>query len=73
MNRLDTEITGEEPAMPHFHHEGRSGLSIRQQFAMAAMQGFSANPNFQTTSFSTIAEYSVQQADALIAELNKSK
>lgn len=66
---MNTEITGEEPSMPHFHHEGRSGMSIRQHFAMEAMKGLiSFQGDYEPQ---RIAAKAVKFADALIAELNK--
>lgn len=71
-------ITGNEPAMPI--KDEACGLTIRQQFAMAAMQGMLANANGCMTQGSsrsfnpeTLATCAVNQADALITELNKQK
>ena len=78
-------ITGNEPAMPHPKHEGKSGLSIREEFAARAMQGIVSgnysNLDFQKymkeyaneskITFSTlIAKLSIEYADSLIAQLN---
>ncbi len=49
---------------------GDYGLTIRAEFAKAAMQGLLANP---LVSSGGVAEYAVQQADALIAALNQPK
>lgn len=79
----NNKITGNEPAYPIV--DENQGLTIRQQFAMAAMQSqvaLLANENFRNgvdllaknsgkVSEEIIAELSVKQADALIAELNK--
>jgi hypothetical protein len=48
-------------------------LTKREAFAMAAMQGFCANPGeqFVRASVDIIAEFSVGQADALLSELAK--
>lgn len=92
----NNKITGNEPATAckstadsgtllgevDIHH---TGLTIRQQFAMAAMQsqiGLLAHEYFRRgieltsessskTSEEVIARLSIIQADALIAELNK--
>lgn len=48
--------------------EQRPSLTIRQAFAMAAMQGLLATDAFFAQE---AAEAAVQCADALIAELNK--
>lgn len=85
------KITGNEPAMPQISEVLTSvymdtpatlivstpGLTIRQQFAMAAMQGFCAVSNkgeyISTEDMAgACASLSVKFADALINELNKS-
>lgn len=45
------------------------GLSKREYFAGLAMQGLSAEPS--TSSTASIAKWSVEMADALLAELEK--
>lgn len=49
------------------------GLTIRQHFAAMAMQGFcsAGYGDFNSNHVEAIAKFSVEQADALIAELNK--
>lgn len=49
-----------------------AGLTKREQFAMAAMQGLCANNN-EYTSFEHLANSAVQHADALLAELERTK
>jgi hypothetical protein len=49
------------------------GLTTRELFAAMAMQGFCANASMTDNTPGEIARYSTGQADALIAELNKSK
>ena len=53
--------------------EAQSGLTKREYFAALAMQGFSANGNddLAIKPAKLIASWAVEQADALIAELNK--
>ena len=52
-----------------FHQEG---LTKRELFAAMAMQGCCSNYNiWSNTSAREIAGHAVEQADALIAELNK--
>ena len=48
-------------------------LTRRDQFAMAAMSGWNANPETipNNNDYEYIASISVSQADALIAELDK--
>jgi hypothetical protein len=83
------KITGNEPAYPINDDAGYpsyltvvngsepkcTGLTIRQQFAMAAMQGILSNPATvqNIRSDMQMAEWSVQNADALIAELNRTE
>lgn len=63
-------ITGNEPAMPHPNHEGRSGLSIREHFAAMAMASDDYDVPY-IEAYEGRAKYWVAKADALIAELNK--
>lgn len=70
------KITGNETAYPTMDINGErnlelhsQGLTIRQQFAMAAMQGLLSSPR-QYTVLDWIVHNSVEIADALIAELN---
>ena len=44
---------------------------LHDQFAMAAMQGMSANPNREEWTFAQVAEWAYKQADAMIAEREK--
>lgn len=48
-----------------------TGLTVRQEFAKAAMQGFCANPAVDTWDSAKTARVSAEYADALIDELNK--
>ena len=50
----------------------RFGLTKREYFAALAMQGLLSHPGTQAT-VDHVAQYSVQMADALIAELSKEK
>ena len=78
------KITGNEPAMPVIESKDSvsidPGLTIRQQFAMVAMQGILSKESWaeriHTESGSAtlaidIAQASVKMADLLIEELNK--
>ncbi len=48
------------------------GLTKREYFAAMAMQGICANSSLaERSSYNSFAEWSVQQADALIEALNK--
>ena len=49
------------------------GLTKREYFAAIAMQGFISILGSSYTSTTRIAEYSIEAADALIKELNKTK
>jgi hypothetical protein len=83
-------ITGNEPANPIVNSDGFPsyaenlnsgkpeciGLTIRQQFAMTAMQGLCANylrENVTGWNVKTYAVEAVELADALIAELNRTE
>lgn len=50
------------------------GLTKREMFAMAAMQGFlGANINWNKTGFDDVCHDAVKCADALLAELERTK
>lgn len=72
----NNNITGNEPAMPEpitaggYRGNGNTGLTIRQQFAMAAMQGILANDVSVKLNSWDVAIIAVKNADKLIAELN---
>jgi len=51
----------------------QEGLTKREYFAGLAMQGMMANQNLTSTENDTIAKWSVDMADALLAELEKTK
>jgi hypothetical protein len=55
---------------PHYVETVQQGLTKREMFAMAAMQGFCSNP---MVSYKSLAEYAVETADSLLAELEKTK
>jgi hypothetical protein len=46
-------------------------LTKREMFAMAAMQGLLASPDYLTLKWETIADYSVDAADALLTKLKE--
>jgi len=48
----------------------QTGMTKREAFAMAAMQGYLGNSNFRGTQ-SALAKASIESADALLAELEK--
>lgn len=48
-----------------------NGLTKREAFAMAAMQGLCAAPDSGQWKAGQIANYAIEQADALITALNK--
>jgi len=74
------KITGNEPAYAKsafYHPDGgidpsQTGLTIRQQFAMAAMQAVVSWGN-ENSSIEQDISLSVKYADALIAELNRTE
>lgn len=62
---------GSSAAAPWGHNDVEHGLTKRELFAAMAMQGLCANPEGYSLKPDHIAELSVSQADALIAELCK--
>ena len=54
------------------YYQGEAGLTKREYFAALAMQGIIAQPDeaARLMDYSQRAEFSVNQADALIAALN---
>lgn len=71
-----TVKNGDMPAMPVFpdtetgHAAAFRGLTKREQFAMAAMQGFCTDGNMNTDNIPVVA---VRVADELLAELERTK
>lgn len=60
---------GKQPAFPVDNLEaafGSQGLSKREWFAGLAMQGMLCNPKNDRDSGDTLAEYSIEYADALL-------
>ena len=51
---------------------GQQGLTKREMFAMAAMNGIMSNSNDRYT-YEQLAGHAVAQADALLSELEKQK
>jgi hypothetical protein len=49
------------------------GLTKREYFAGLAMQGMMANQGLNSYENNTIAKWSIEMADALLAELDKPK
>ena len=64
------------PAFPQGYLDGPevdpSGMSLRAWFAGMAMQGLITNPD-TVSEVEIVAKFSIQYADALIAELEKEK
>ena len=63
-----TDTSG--PAYPQDRGTILPGLTIRQRAAIAAMQGFCANPDLDWVE-ERVAKRAIQQADALLLELAK--
>jgi hypothetical protein len=57
------------PAFPHAHedYEFQHGMSLRDYFAAAALQGLLANPEASATG-SKLAAYAYRNADAMLSE-----
>lgn len=68
---MTTKKLGSEPAYPLDGAGAPTGLTIRQEFAKAAMQGLMSYPHDRGTQVSSLAEVAVHAADALLAELQK--
>ena len=58
------------PAYPCAASQEFKGLTIRQAYAMAAMQGFLSNPAMRFSSTSDLPILCYEQADAMIAHEN---
>lgn len=53
--------------------DGMIRKALRQEFAKAAMQGMVAHPDSETIPADRIADCAVEQADALMAEMEKGR
>ena len=66
-----------DPVFPNFKAEdwaySSGGLTKREEFAKAAMQGLLADANNVEIEMGQLARDAIRAADALIAELNKEK
>ena len=71
------QINPDAPAYPLFngHPDAGDGLTVRQAFVLAAMQGLLASNRpyncIDERDLETIARLAVKMADAQIAELNR--
>lgn len=57
-------MNADEPAFPFEHC---TGLTKREEFAKAAMQGILANPEYR----GDVVDYAICKADEMLAELEK--
>jgi hypothetical protein len=64
---------GFSSAFPVPNEALQDGLTKREYFAAMAMWGYNANPQHAMTNFSKIAEWSVNDADALLKALAESE
>ncbi len=64
---------GDDPAYPTIDPENPAvdGMTIREAFVKAAMQGTCASNEYGDMGYQMCAEHAVAQADALLAELAK--
>ena len=67
----DMPVSSSMVSTDKFTFKPIGGLSKRELFAMAAMQGILSDPNYSYVGADTIASYSVEAADALLAKLDK--
>lgn len=67
-------MNANEPAFPRYYGDGtaKDGLTKREWFAGLALQGLFSGMNFSIAT-PEIAKMSVEAADALLAELEKTK
>ncbi len=56
-----------------FKNYAKESRQLRERFAGMAMQGILSNPNIEESDMQTFAKSSVLLADALIAELERTK
>jgi hypothetical protein len=70
MPQNNSEALCRQTGMPHYAH---SGLTKREMFAMAAMQGLLSADADRVVTEIEIADWSVRQADALLAVLERTK
>lgn len=74
MNKENSRAAVATKVAPLTSSEPQSDIDwgrVRIDAAIAAMQGFNANPAFETTTIYKIVDWSITQADALIAKLKK--
>jgi hypothetical protein len=50
-----------------------TGMTIRQQFVMAAMQGLCANPELTRHPATRMSQWAVEQADVALAEEERTR
>ena len=57
------------PAFPHWNcaENTTGGMTLRDYFAAAALQGMLANPDFNGASDAAVAGFAFRQADAMLA------
>ena len=67
----DMPVSSSMVSTDKFTFKPIGGLSKREQFAMAAMQGILSDPTCSNTGMERIASYSVEAADALLAKLDE--
>ena len=71
---MEENTNGNKPINPTTSDTYLKGLSKREYFAAIAMQGLLANPNISGYhAINFISEHSVQQADSLLKQLEKTK
>ena len=59
------------PIGNHTQHQAKYGLTKREYFVAMAMQGMLSSDDFACSEPEFVSNLAVEQADALIAELNK--
>lgn len=66
-----TTITAKIGNDTHIMPQITGGMSLRAYFAGQIMMGYCANPSYGDNSFEAEARAAIQQADALITELER--
>ena len=73
MKRVNQSDPGSNYAQMAYTEPRYKGMTIREQFAMAMAQGFVSTSSTYDLDKETIAVMAVDQADALLAELERTQ
>lgn len=77
MSKLADKPIGARPFTEHDHgnlcHKAQDGMTLREHYAGLAMQGLNANPEWTMLPPEGKAQQALEDADALIRELEKTQ